>query len=280
MKRPDAILYGKKNELKPFEDESSLGFFARKSDAALFVLGYDSKKRPQTLLVGRFFDHHVLDMMELHLTNYRSIQSFKNTKTCSPGCKPCFVFHGEIFEQNEVFIKLKSLLLELLGGQAVDKTYLSGLEHVVSVTAVDEHHVMLRTYHIALKKSPGSKLPKVELSPMGPFMDFKIGRSKLAGETMMREAYKRPKVLKVKKVKNVSHDALGDQYGRIHNPKQDLSLLQTRKVKALKRQSAEKDEGAVVSKTDRSMVVKEHRTDLHRKRENDEDTPRTKKNKH
>eukprot|EP00069_Balaena_mysticetus_P017221 bmy_10360T0 len=43
-----------------------------------------------------------------------------------------------------------------------------------------------------------------------------------------------------KKKKNVSHDTFGTTYGRIHMQKQDLSKLQTRKMKGLKKRPAER----------------------------------------
>ena len=49
-----------------------------------------------------------------------------------------------------------------------------------------------------------------------------------------------PKALKPKKKKNISHDTFGTTYGRIHMQKQDLSKLQTRKMKGLKKRPAER----------------------------------------
>ena len=42
-----------------------------------------------------------------------------------------------------------------------------------------------------------------------------------------------------KKKKNITHDAFGTKEGRIHMEKQDLSKLQLRKIKGLKRTSSE-----------------------------------------
>ena len=48
-----------------------------------------------------------------------------------------------------------------------------------------------------------------------------------------------PKALKPKKRKNISQDTFGTTFGKIHMQKQDLSKLQTRKMKELKKQPAE-----------------------------------------
>lgn len=42
-------------------------------------------------------------------------------------------------------------------------------------------------------------------------------------------------VLQPKKKKNISHDGFGTRYGRLHMQKQDLSKLQTRKMKGLRK---------------------------------------------
>lgn len=52
---------------------------------------------------------------------------------------------------------------------------------------------------------------------------------------MWKEALKKSKVGEEKTKKNVSTDIMGDKLGRIHLGRQDLSELQTRKMKGLKR---------------------------------------------
>lgn len=46
-------------------------------------------------------------------------------------------------------------------------------------------------------------------------------------------------LLQPKKKKNVSHDAFGTKFGRVHMQKQDLSKLQTRKMKGLRKRKGE-----------------------------------------
>ncbi len=77
LKKPEATNFSKKNIIHPFDDASSLEFFAEKQDASLFVVGSHSKKRPNTLTFARMFDHKLLDMVEVGVTNYRSCKEFK-----------------------------------------------------------------------------------------------------------------------------------------------------------------------------------------------------------
>ena len=81
LKKPDAINFSKKNELRPFDDVSSLEFFSEKEDASLFVVGSHSKKRPNNLTFVRTFGHKVLDMVETSVTKYKPCEEFKVRKS-------------------------------------------------------------------------------------------------------------------------------------------------------------------------------------------------------
>lgn len=69
-------------------------FLSQKTDCSLFAFGSHSKKRPDNLVLGRMFDHHVYDMMEVGIENFKSIESLGGRKKASPqaGSKPCFAF--------------------------------------------------------------------------------------------------------------------------------------------------------------------------------------------
>lgn len=70
----------KKNEIRPFEDINSLEFLSQKNDCSLFMVGSHSKKRPHNLIMGRMFNYQLLDMIELGVLDYKSIESFKSMK--------------------------------------------------------------------------------------------------------------------------------------------------------------------------------------------------------
>ena len=74
FKQPNSIMYKKKNIVRPFEDVSSIEFFSQKSDASLFAFGSHNKKRPDNLVIGRLFDHQILDMIELGVKNYKQMR--------------------------------------------------------------------------------------------------------------------------------------------------------------------------------------------------------------
>ena len=77
LKRPYAISFSKKNAVRPFEDAASLEFWAQKNDAAMFIVGQSTKKRPDGMTFVRMYDYRVLDMCEVGVEDWKSMQDFK-----------------------------------------------------------------------------------------------------------------------------------------------------------------------------------------------------------
>ncbi|XP_028413519.1 ribosome production factor 2 homolog [Dendronephthya gigantea] len=234
LRKPHAVIFKRKNIMRPFEDETSLEFFSNKNDASTFVFGSHSKKRPHNLVIGRFFDGHILDMVELGIENFASLRDFQ-TEKCAVGTKPCLVFVGEAFDTEPEYVRLKNLLIDVFRGANAEKVRLQGLEHVIQFTELDGK-IFLRSYRVLLKKS-GTRTPRVELEEIGPSLDLVKRRVKLASDDLWKRAVKKPKTLKPKKTKNISHDPFGSKLANIHMQRQDYSKLQTRKMKGLKRKT-------------------------------------------
>ncbi|KAG1758372.1 Brix-domain-containing protein [Suillus occidentalis] len=272
LKRPDAISFSKKNAIHPFEDASSLEFWAGKNDASMFLMGQSTKKRPAGLVLARMFDARVLDMCEFGVDRFVSMGEFKTPKS-TPGHKPMIHFASELFDTHPRFIQVKSLLMDFFNGEVIEEICLSGLEHVISVslapspapsqplppilsTSLEEEEnvanlpkIHIRTYTVSLLPS-GTRIPRVELREMGPFLDLSLRRHQPPDPEMWKAALRRPKLKKQdlekglgKKKKNMEVDEMGDLRGRVHIAKQDLGKLQTRKMKGLKSLGRENDHG-------------------------------------
>lgn len=239
LKKPNAVLYKKKNITRPFEDQTSLEFFSKKSDCSLFLFGSHNKKRPNNLIFGRMFDYHVLDMIELGVEKFVSLKEIKMSK-CPEGTKPLLVFAGEAFDTDNEYKRLRSVLTDFFRGPGVTSVRLAGLEHVLHFTAL-EGKIFMRSYKVLLKKS-GCRTPRIELEEIGPSFDFTMRRTHLASDDLYKTAHRQPKALKPKKKKNISHDAFGTKFGRLHMQKQDLAKLQTRKMKGLRKRRGENAE--------------------------------------
>ena len=162
-------------------------------------------------------------------------------------------------------MQLKSILIDFFNGEEIESICLPGLEHVISIscapppaalnnTAVNMYpnqhpspedtsilpKIYIRTYSTKLLAS-GTRIPRVELTPMGPSLDLTLRRHQPADPEILKQAMKRPKHKKTNvekglgtKKKNMDVDEMGDLRGRVHVGKQDLSKLQTRKMKGLK----------------------------------------------
>lgn len=236
LKKPNAVLYKKRNITRPFEDSTSLEFFSKKTDCSLFLFGSHNKKRPHNLIFGRLFDFHVFDMVELGIEKYISLKEIKVGKF-PEGTKPMLLFTGEPFDTDHEFHRLKSLLIDFFRGPTVSAVRLAGLEHVLHFSAFDGK-IYLRSYRCMLKKS-GCRTPRIELEEIGPSIDLVLRRTHLASDDLYKLAHKHPRVLKPKKKKNISHDAFGTKMGQVHMQKQDLSKLHTRKMKGLRKRKGE-----------------------------------------
>ncbi|XP_067123081.1 ribosome production factor 2 homolog [Centruroides vittatus] len=231
LKKPHGVFFNRKNEMRPFEDIIPIETFCQKNDASFFMFGSHNKKRPNNLIIGRMYDFHLLDMFELGIEKFKSLEDFKVPKiSCST--KPLLLFVGELFE-DPIYQRLKNLLIDFFRGPEVSMIRLQGLEHVIMITA-DDGKLYFRSYRIVMKKS-GTKTPYIELIEIGPSLDMVLRRNKMASDDLFKLARKQPKVLKPKKVKNIKKNVFGSKLGRIHMKRQNFKQLNTRKMKGLKK---------------------------------------------
>ncbi|XBW36682.1 hypothetical protein QEN19_002256 [Hanseniaspora menglaensis] len=265
MKKPFMKKFTKKNQntdMLPFDkaDHTNLEFFSDKNDASVIILSSNNKKRPNNLTFVRFFEYKVYDIIELQvIKNFKLMQDFKKL-TYNVGLKPMFSVQGDIFNTNPTYMHIKSIFMDLYKGDSSTQIQdVKALQYVISLSVDKEHdetlsnvlpNVLFRVYKIKSYKSnngsivnsnTGKLLPRIELEEIGPRLDFKVGREQLPSADMQKEALKKPRQAygannanNFRMEKNIEMDVMGDKLGRIHMGKQDLSGLQTRKMKGLK----------------------------------------------
>ncbi|XP_045449712.1 ribosome production factor 2 homolog [Melitaea cinxia] len=254
LKKPDAAYLSRKNDFVPFEDATLIEKLCYKKEASLFGVSSHTKKRPHNIVLGRTFNYGILDMIELGADNFKAMSEFHNMKVLA-GIKPCLLFNGPAWDLNEELKRLKSLFIDFFHREKVESVRLQGLEHALSFTATDEGMIYFRSYRIHLKKS-GQRTPRIELEEIGPSIDFKLRRTKLASVDLYKEACRIPKEVKPVTKKNLSTDAFGTKLGRIHMGKQDIKKLQTRKMKGLKKTPEEKKQMLLKKKQARKEAKK------------------------
>lgn len=236
LKKPHCLALTNKHDILPFEDFGPVEKLCQKHDASLFVFGSHNKKRPNNLIIGRTFDHHLLDAFELGIDHFESSSDF-SIFAPSIGIKPSIVFIGEEFETIHSLKRLKSLLIDLFHQKEIDVVHLPTVEYAVTFSYV-ENKILLRTYRI-LMKNIGEMASRVELENMGPFVNFTLRRQVLASNDLFKKACAKPKT-KGKKIQNIKRDAFGSKLGRVHMTSQNIQKLQTRKMKGLKKTPKER----------------------------------------
>lgn len=252
----DSILFSRKNDVKAFEDETTMQHLCQKSDTGLFAVCTHSKKRPNNLVLGRLFDGNMLEILEFSVDHFISMKDTlsKSKITKAVGTQSCILFQGDSFDKNSNMQAVRSVLLDLFKCPRFEQVDLTAIDHLVVCTAVDEK-VYIRNYVVVFKGKYsqednkaenkvaslavlGTKIPDIGLIDMGPTVDLSLRRTKLPSAQLLKMAMHRPKPLKVAtKVKNISHDAIDGKVGRIHMKKQDTNKLVTRSrfKKSLKR---------------------------------------------
>jgi len=99
----------------------------------------------------------------------------------------------------------------------------------------------MRHYTVILKKS-GSRIPRIELTEIGPSMDLAVRRTRFASEDLKNVAFTHHTVKKSKGKKNVLRDELSQEIGKIHVGNQNLSEMSQRFTKALRNKRSKKDD--------------------------------------
>ncbi len=146
------------------------------------------------------------------------------------------------------------MFLDLVRGTQNKKIFLSGIDRVWVCTNTENSNILkLRHYKINFKKS-GTKVPLVELSPVGPFVDFQLEKELVPDHDLWKNAIKIPKFInatqrteeetpeakkarldrKKRQSKNISKDELGNITGRIHVGRQNFDQIYTPLSRAFK----------------------------------------------
>lgn len=260
LTQPHSVRLNKKNDnIHPFENAESLEFLAGKNECGTVVFGTHSKKRPNAVTLLRVFDNKVLDIAELLLLTKEEDMEIKRRTEIGVEMKPMILFTGSQWEdtsssvQAAIYRTLRSMFLDLFQGEEIPSVDVAGLQHVLMIAAgesagadmtnpANKPVIHLRWYKVSTRRSSSAKIPRVELEAVGPIFDFRVGRFRESDDATMKQAMKhgrRPNEARSKK--NIETDLVGDKIGRVHLGKQDLSQLQTRKMKGLKRSHADLD---------------------------------------
>lgn len=114
----------------------------------MFMFCSHSKKRPNNLIVGRTYEHKVLDMVELGVVSANSIEEVAESIEVPFNSHPFIVFQGDLWESDEDFKKLKNLLNDFFvmnhrpKGLEIDKA----MNVVVSWSVTEDKRIFLNVF--------------------------------------------------------------------------------------------------------------------------------------
>lgn len=237
-------------ELNPFSNVSEVEFLSQKNDCSLFCYGGHSKKRPANVVIGRTFDHAVLDMVELGILSYIGPNDIPGPKA-PLGTKPLIIFQGHLWETDAALASAKSLFTDFFRGPTVEGVAHAAIRYALVLTATERPAadisggtacvILLRTYYLVSDSQLSEdenvqRLAKgtangITIIPMGPNADLALRRTKFASPEDMKAAMTRPvikdaeSVKTVKSVKNAGYDEIGREFGKVYTEKQNLDKL-------------------------------------------------------
>ncbi|CAC9495595.1 brix domain containing-like protein [Leishmania infantum JPCM5] len=265
--KPYCKKLAKKNAFFPFEGRQHLEFLGFKNDCSLFCFGSSNKKRPNNLTIGRQFDFHVLDMVELGIVaaDRLDMSQTVGVDAGSMGGKPFFVFDGSEFASDPTFMRLKNLLVDYFRGGNDVEINLDGCDRVLFFSLRSKNgedacvapsadcytnkppsqkgNAVLCMRHYAVKKpSAATGVPKsiknIQLYDVGPNFDFEIRRISFATPQEFKVACRIPRQTLAtlrSTADNVQSDGLNNLRGQLHVGKQDVQELNLRRFKAHRR---------------------------------------------
>lgn len=111
MCKPNCRALSRNNDIRPFEDSTSLEFLAQKNDCSLFIMGSHSKKRPNNIVMGRLHDGHLLDAVEFGVNAFNCVADLSKAFAKSVGSKPMFVFIGDQWDTDASFGRIQNLFI-------------------------------------------------------------------------------------------------------------------------------------------------------------------------
>ncbi|KAK6588651.1 hypothetical protein RS030_3410 [Cryptosporidium xiaoi] len=251
----------------PWEDQIKMERLAYKHGAAISIFANSSKKHPFRLIFTRYYDSNIMEMYEFNVLSHRGI--FTNIDLPKYGSKPIVICQGSPFESNEVYKSLRNMFLDLFSGPILrgSKVSLKGFDHLVLITAYElneekvksdsivsnrnESNIVIdiRNYVINLGKKESSDLtyfysdekliqngsPRASITQIGLKIKMELIRHKTPEKSMLKSALAIPNEIKVKKIKNIKTNVMGETVGKIHIGKQDLSMLNTPHASVLSR---------------------------------------------
>jgi len=211
--------------LKMFsQNPDSIEFLCDRNNCAMFTTATDIKKRPMNLIMGNLFENKILDLVEFEVTNFLPVDYFKGETNIDACMKPVVIFQGDIFETDFEFARLKKLFFEFFKLYDIEDVSISILKRLVVISSAGDKVVKIRTFELNNYNEHTFK-DKLEMKEIGPSLDLKLRKVKLATDEVYKLACRQPKMTSRTKSKNEVTNVQGEKRGRVYMTSQDLNKM-------------------------------------------------------
>lgn len=230
-------MFSRKHDIHPFESRDGVESLCKKKEASLFMFGSHSKKRPNNIVIGRTYEHKVLDMVELGVINFESMEEIVSNIQVPSHLQPFVVFQGDLWEANADFKKLKNLINDFFcmnkrtEGVEIDKA----MKVVICWSVTEDQRIFLNVFEVNVEGGSAilQEEGKLVIEELGPNATFALRRSSWADEETYKKSIYIPKPSKKKVKKNVKTDAMGNTRGKLYLDRQNLKAMPTRRRKII-----------------------------------------------
>jgi ribosome production factor 2 len=266
---------GKKNDIKDvFTTPDSIEFLCEKNNCAMFTTATDIKKRPMNLIMGNLFENKLLDLVEFEVMNFLNVDFFKGDTNIDACMKPVVIFQGDIFETDFEFARIKKLFFEFFKMYDIEDVSIGLLKRIIILTAAGDKVIKIRTFELNNHSEHIFK-DKLQMKEIGPSLDLKVRRVKLATDEVYKIACRQPRTKSKTRSKNEATNVLLEKRGRVYMTSQDLNKMSLKQYnKQIKRKVALKkleNEGKEATTDDSAKDSKKTKKKVSKKKQKSEE---------
>ncbi|OAF71628.1 Ribosome biogenesis protein RPF2 [Intoshia linei] len=215
--KTDKIFLKRRSNKSLFENYEDVEKLSRQHGCSMFLVGSDTKKRPNNIIIGRIYDEKVFDMFEMGIAHLDFDSDFMNKLTY--GSKMGLLFLGEFTISTEMQ-RLKNFFIDYFGGPVVDNIVVTGFDNYL-MFVLYENELEIRNYKTTVKNCSGTY--SIADCQFVSSIKFKLRRNQIASEKEFKNSLSLPTI--IRKKKNIEMDVFSNKLGRVHMSRQNMDEM-------------------------------------------------------
>lgn len=144
VKKPASRYIARRLDKNPSQSLDFIEAICKQNVASMFGFGSSTKRRRNHLLLGRLYNGKILDMFEFQA--HSETTSKKLSADVSSDSRPCFVFLGECWTNDNTLNEFKNFLIDCFGVRHDKHVSLQSLGRVIVCSAFNSTRVELRHF--------------------------------------------------------------------------------------------------------------------------------------